>query len=71
MSRQFDVFANPLRAGRQERPYLVDVQYAFFSERPSRVVVPLIVASAIRPERRLNPAVTVQGKTLYLSISLD
>ena len=67
MSRQFDVFRNPLKAGREERPYLLDVQHAFWSDRPSRIVIPLVVTSAIRPEPRLNPIVTVLEDKLYLS----
>lgn len=67
MSRQFDVHANPLKAGREERPYLLDVQHAFWSDRPSRIVIPLVITSAIRPAPRLNPMVTVRGDKFYLS----
>jgi len=67
MSRQFDAYPNPLKAGREERPYLLVVQHAFWSDRPSRIVIPLVTTSAIRPEPRLNPILIVRGQELYLS----
>jgi len=67
MSLQFDVYPNPLRAGRAERPYLVDVQHALYCDRVSRVVAPLVVQSAIRPEARLNPVIHVLGQAYYFS----
>ncbi len=67
MSRQFDVFRNPLRAGRDQRPYLVVVQHAMFEDRPSRVVVPLVMTNAIHPDGRLNPIVKVLTQSFYLS----
>ncbi|MEI9992323.1 MAG: CcdB family protein [Rhizomicrobium sp.] len=67
MTRQFDVYRNPLRGGREQRPYLLVVQHGLFADRPTRVVVPLVVAAAIRPERRLNPSLRVLGKPFYLS----
>lgn len=67
MIRQFDVFPNPLRAGREDRPYVIAIQHPFFDDQPTRVVVPLVLASAIRPQGRLNPAVTVQRTNLYFS----
>jgi hypothetical protein len=67
MSRQFDVYRYPLKGGRDLRPYLVVVQHAFFEDRLSRVVAPLVVANAIRPEPRLNPQILVLGKPFHLS----
>jgi hypothetical protein len=67
MTRQFDVYRNPLRGSREERPFVVVIQHDFLSDRPSRVVVPLVIASAIRPERRLNPLIEVLGTSYYLS----
>ena len=67
MNRQFDVYASPLKAGRDERPFLIDIQHHFLADRPSRVVAPLVVTSAIRPEPRLNPQLTVMGKRYYFS----
>lgn len=65
MIRQFDVCHNPLRG--DDRPFVVVVQHNFLADRPSRVVVPLVLEHAILPERRLNPAMRVLGKTVYLS----
>ena len=67
MTRQFDVYRNPLRMGRDERPYLLIVQHGIWDDRPTRVVVPFVAVSAIHPERRLNPAFNIQGKLYYLS----
>lgn len=67
MSRQFDVFENPARNGREQRPYLIVVQHDFFDDRPTRVVVPLVTATAIRPELRLNPIVTVLRENYIVS----
>ncbi len=58
MSRQFDVYPNPSRAGREDRPFVVVVQHLFFDDMPTRVVAPLLVTGAIRPRLRLNPVVT-------------
>lgn len=67
MSRQFDVFANPLRAGRADRPYVVVIQHPFHDDQPTRIAVPLVLASAFHPQPRLNPVVTVKGAGLYFS----
>ncbi|HWA92002.1 MAG TPA: CcdB family protein [Rhizomicrobium sp.] len=67
MNRQFDVFRNPLKGGRGDRPCIVAIQHIFFDDQPTRIVVPLLVASAIRPQGRLNPAVTVDRMQLYFS----
>ena len=67
MTRQFDVYRNPLRASREQRPFILIVQHAFFADRPTRVVAPLVVLDAIRPERRLNPIFNVLGNPFYLS----
>ncbi|MBV9991002.1 MAG: CcdB family protein [Alphaproteobacteria bacterium] len=67
MIRQFDVFPNPLKGGGRDRPYVIVIQHPFFDDQPTRIVVPLVVVSAIRPQLRLNPTVTVQRTTLYFS----
>ena len=67
MTRQFDVYRNPLRGSREERPFVVIVQHDFLSDRPSRVVVPFVVTRAIVPIRRLNPLIELLGTAYYLS----
>ena len=67
MTRQFDVYRNPLRGGREERPFVVVIQHDFLADRPSRVVVPLVVARAMQPERRMNPLLEVLDQSYYLS----
>ena len=64
MSRQFDVFRNPLRAAKEERPFVVVIQ----SDRIGslgRVCVPLIAEPFLKPLGRLNPPFTVTGKRCY------
>ncbi|HEY2034976.1 MAG TPA: CcdB family protein [Rhizomicrobium sp.] len=65
MIRQFDVVQNPLRAAREQKPYLVCVQHHFLDEMNTRVVAPLVPQKAVRDQPRLYPAVQIEGKTLY------
>jgi len=67
MSRQFDVYSNPLKWGRGDRPFIIIVQHSFFDEYPTRIVAPLVIVAAIRPRPRLNPMVTVDGRDLHFS----
>jgi toxin CcdB len=67
MIRQFDVLRNPLRSGRDERPFVIVVQHVFFDDLPTRVVVPLMTASALKAQPRLNPAFKVLGQSVHLS----
>ena len=67
MSRQFDVYPNPSRTGREDRPFVIVVQHLFFDDMPTRVVAPLVLTRAIRPRLRLNPAVIVEKRDLYFS----
>ena len=67
MTRQFDVMHNPMRTGRESRPYVLVIQHDFLDELRTRVVVPLVVPSAMRMQSRLNPELDVLGQKLYLS----
>ncbi|MEJ0026123.1 MAG: CcdB family protein [Rhizomicrobium sp.] len=67
MTRQFDVFRNPLRAGREQRPFVIAMQHAFFDRLPTRVVMPLVVKTALDFQPRLNPVFNIQGRQLHLS----
>ena len=67
MIRQFDVVRNPLKSGRDERPYVIVIQHAFLDDLPTRVVVPLTTASALRAQPRLNPAFKILGQSVRLS----
>ena len=60
---QFDVYENPNPASRKSIPYLLDVQTDLLDGLATRIMVPLLVASAMpTPIRHLNPAFSV-GKT--------
>ncbi len=62
---QFDVYVNPSKRGLAERPYVVVVQCNYLDTMPVRVVVPLVVESALRPIHRLNPIFKIEAKRLY------
>lgn len=63
--RQFDVFSNPSVHGRHWRPFLVVIQSDVLADFRTRVVVPLVHKTEIKPIARLNPLVVVDGKELY------
>ncbi|HEX2592766.1 MAG TPA: CcdB family protein [Rhizomicrobium sp.] len=64
---QFDVFHNPLRGGRDQRPYVITIQHLFLRDLPTCVIVPLVVPEALHIQPRLNPALDVNGRKLHLS----
>jgi len=65
---QFDVFRNDNQATREETPYLLDVQSDLLDPLATRVVVPLVKASAIpTPIRYLNPVFELEGETVVMS----
>lgn len=70
MIRQFDVFPNPLRSGRDERPYLIVVQHNFHSELPTRVLLPLVPATAKLGSSRLSPTLIILDRK-YALIATD
>jgi toxin CcdB len=65
---QFDIYANPLAASRDQVPYVVDVQSSFIDQLPSRLVMPLsrLNTSLTRPPANLCPVIEVDGETLVL-----
>lgn len=65
MIRQFDVFRNPVRSGREDRPYVVSLQHSHLDDLRSRVVAPLVRERIIMPGTRLTPRVMVRGEPLY------
>lgn len=65
VEHQFDVFANPNIEGRRWRPFVVVIQSQFLAHFRTRVVVPLVPKTEIKPVARLNPIVTIGGKELY------
>lgn len=66
MIRQFDVFANPIRVGRADRPYLVTIQHKSLDAAQSRLLAPLSIAHAFHHLPRLNPAFRILDQLLYL-----
>lgn len=64
---QFDVHRNPAKPGREDIPYVVDVQSDLLWNLPTRVIVPLMRASAFgEPIERLHPRFVVEGTAVIL-----
>lgn len=65
---QFDVFRNPNPETSEEIPYLLDVQTGLLDQLVTRVVAPLVMASAMkRPVKVLNPSFTIEGVPVVMS----
>lgn len=64
---RYDVYVNPSAGERVHTPYVLDVQNNHLSPLATRVVIPLRSARALAtPAQGLNPALTVEGKPLWL-----
>ncbi|HEX4304158.1 MAG TPA: CcdB family protein [Rhizomicrobium sp.] len=63
--RQFDVVANPLRAQRADKPYLVCIQHGLLGHLSSRIVAPLVTSQIIREPSRLHPSIAVGAAKLF------
>ncbi len=65
---QFDVFENPNEETNQTVPYLLDVQADLLDTLSTRVVVPLVAASAMgKAVKHLNPEFTIRNTTVFMS----
>ena len=65
---QYDVFENPNEETNQTIPYLLDVQADLLDTLSTRVVVPLIAASAMgKAIKHLNPQFIIRNVTVSMS----
>jgi len=65
---QFDVYENNNPETSRLFPFLLDVQADILENIPTRVVVPLLVKSAVnKPIPVLNPVLEVQGAEVIVS----
>ena len=65
---QFDVYDNPNPATKQAIPYLLDIQTDLLDNLTTRVVVPLISASAMgKAAKHLNPQFKIKSTVLVMS----
>jgi toxin CcdB len=65
---QFDVYENQNQETNQEIPYLLDVQAELLDNLATRVVVPLITASAVdKAVKHLNPQFEIRRAPVYMS----
>src|ERR1700709_1933018 len=65
MIRHLDVTANPLRAVRAEKPYLVCVQHNLLQRLNFRVMAPLVIRRAGYKVSRLYPAIGINDTELF------
>ncbi len=65
---QFDVYENTNPATKQTIPYLLDIQADLLDNLTTRVVVPLITASAMgKAAKHLNPQFKIKRTALVMS----
>lgn len=65
---QFDVYLNPNPDTSEAIPYLLDVQADLLDILNTRVVVPLVLASAMGKEAgQLNPKFKIKGVSVVMS----
>jgi toxin CcdB len=65
---QFDVYLNPNPETKRTIPYLLDVQADLLNNLATRVVVPLIAASAMdKAAKHLNPLFSVKRTKVIMS----
>ena len=65
---QFDVYDNPNPATKQTIPYLLDIQADLLDNLTTRVVVPLITASAMgKAAKHLNTQFKIKRAVLVMS----
>jgi len=65
---QFDVYENTNPAIKQTIPYLLDIQADLLDNLTTRVVVPLITASAMgKAAKHLNPQFKIKRTVLVMS----
>lgn len=65
---QFCVYGNKKEASTESVPFLLDVQADLLDDLATRVVVPLVSASAVdKPIKHLNPRFEIEGRTVFMS----
>jgi toxin CcdB len=65
---QFDVYTNPNPETKKTIPFLLDVQTDLLNSLATRVVVPLISASAmVKAAKHLNPHFSIKRTTVIMS----
>jgi len=65
---QFDVFENLNKETNQVVPYLLDVQADLLDTLSTRIVVPLVAASAMgKAIKHLNPEFKIRNATVFMS----
>jgi toxin CcdB len=63
---QFDVHRNP-EQGREDIPYVVDIQSDLLSDLPTRLIAPLVRATAFGPPvGRLHPRFVVEENAVIM-----
>lgn len=68
---QFDLYQNPNPNSQEQAPYIVDLQHEMLGDLATRVMAPLVASkpSGEPAMQGLNPIVSVEGQSLFLSTS--
>lgn len=66
MIRQFDVFDNPIKGARAERPYLIVLQHDLLGDLATRILAPLARQTSNHLVARLNPSLMIGAQKLHL-----
>ncbi len=65
---QFDIYENPNEETNQTIPFLLDIQADLLDNLATRVVVPLVTASAMgKPAKYLNPRFEIGQAMVFMS----
>ena len=64
--RHLDVFRNPLRGSRLEKPYVVCIQHHLLDYVATRVTASLLLELKGSAGSRLNPEIRMDSRILYL-----
>jgi toxin CcdB len=62
---QFDVFPNPVRQGREHKPFVISLQHRHLDHLHTRVAAPLVTEFRGSPSR-LNPVFVIGGQRVFL-----
>jgi toxin CcdB len=64
---QFDLYKNPGSRTSKQAPYLVEIQGRFVDSLSTSVVIPLVDRSYFSGAKVLNPEISVNGVSYFLS----
>ncbi len=69
MPRQFEIFANPNKAARPSRPFIIVIQHSFLAQLRSRIVAPIREKKPGLVADRFNLAIRIGNKDYAVIMS--